>query len=84
MAAEQLGASFSWEAIPDLIAGLRDASPEVRFWCAYAVGFLRTMDALPDLEHLAATDRTKVPGWWTIAREARWAIKQIQLGPWDT
>jgi HEAT repeat protein len=34
--AESLGLSFAYEVTPDLVEGLRDRSPEVRFWSAYA------------------------------------------------
>jgi len=78
MAAEQL--VFSREAIPDLVAGLRDASREVRFWSAYALGEMRADVALPALRRLAARDRTRVPGWWSVAREAKSAITTIERG----
>jgi HEAT repeat protein len=83
MAAEHLAASFTWDAVPDLVAGLRDPTPEVRFWCAYGVGFLRIRSALPRLRRLTAGDYARVPGWWTVKREARWAIEQIAQGPWE-
>jgi HEAT repeat protein len=83
MAAEQLGASFAWVAVPDLIARLRDTTPEVRFWSAYALGFLRVREASRTLERLAKTDYARVPGWWTVKREARWALKEIARGPWE-
>lgn len=83
MAAEHLPASFTWDAVPDLITGLRDPTPEVRFWCAYGMGFLRIRSALPRLRRLAADDYARVPGWWTVKREAWWAIKQIAYGPWE-
>lgn len=82
-AAEQLGASFAWDAVPDLIAGLRDGAPEVRFWSAYGLGFLRVQKASRELKRLAANDYAKVPGWWTVKREARWALKEIARGPWE-
>jgi HEAT repeat protein len=82
MAAEQLG-WFNREAIPDLLAGLRDKTPEVRFWCAYAMGVMRVRSSLPTLRRLAASDYAKVRGWWTVKREANWAIKEIARGPWE-
>jgi len=83
MAAEHLAASFAWDAVPDLITGLGDPEPEVRFWCAYGMGFMRVRSALPRLRRLAAGDYARVPGWWTVKREARWAIEQIAQGPWE-
>jgi len=78
MAAEQL--VFQSTAIPDLMTSLGDASREVRFWSAYALGGGRVREALPALRQLAATDRSRVRGWWSVAREARWAIATIEGG----
>jgi HEAT repeat protein len=78
MAAEHLVHENS--AIPDLMTGLRDASREVRFWSAYALGEGRVNAALPALHNLAARDRSRVRGWWSVAREARWAIATIEGG----
>jgi HEAT repeat protein len=78
MAAEHL--VFVKAAIPDLIRGLRDEAREVRFWCAYALGAGWVKRALPELRRLT-TDRSRVKGWWSIAREARWAIASIEGGP---
>lgn len=77
MAAEQLASFSKFAAIPPLIAALHDPSAEVRFWAAYALGAIGSVEALPDLEQLAATDTASVPGWWSIAREAREAIEHI-------
>jgi HEAT repeat protein len=78
MAAEQL--VYRGEAVPDLIAGLRDSCREVRFWSAYALGEGRVERALPALRRLAAMDRSRVATWWSVAREARWAIATIEAG----
>ena len=70
---------YQRSAIPDLIAGLRDSAPEVRFWSAYALGEGRVRRALPALRRLTK-DRSRVRRWWSIAREARWAIATIEGG----
>ena len=77
MAAEQL--VYRKSAVPDLMAGLRDPSREVRFWCAYALGEGRVRRALPELRRLKG-DRSRVRGMWSIAREVRWAIATIEAG----
>jgi len=77
MAAEHL--VYEKSAIPDLLAALRDRSREVRFWSAYALGEGRVQRALLPLRRLTS-DRALVPGWWSVAREARWAIATIEGG----
>jgi HEAT repeat protein len=64
-----------------LIEHLSDAAPDVRFWCAYAVGELRTKAAVPTLRQLAR-DRSVVPGWWSVGAEARDALAVIAGGTW--
>jgi len=83
-AAESLGGCFASEAIPDLIAALKDQSPEVRFWSAYALGHMKAESALAALESLAASDHALVPGWWSVAREAADSIEIIRSDPWET
>jgi HEAT repeat protein len=84
-AAEALGhlADRLGEREPDvlgaLLHGLRDPSPEVRFWSAFALGNLGDEAAIPALELLAARDEESVPGWWSIRKEANDSIKQILL-----
>jgi HEAT repeat protein len=84
-AAEALGhlADRLGEREPDvlgaLLHGLRDATPEVRFWSAFALGNLGDEAAIPALERLAARDEESVPGWWSIRKEANDSIKQILL-----
>ncbi len=83
-AAESLGGCFASEAIPDLIAALKDQSPEVRFWSAYALGHMKAESALAALESLASSDHAVVPGWWSVAREAADSIEIIRSDPWET
>jgi HEAT repeat protein len=79
--AEALGASFAFDSTPELIVRLRDRSPEVRFWSAYALGFMRAESALPELERLSSGDDAEVPGWWSVSKEAAWAIAEIRDNP---
>ncbi len=79
-AAQQL--VYEKSAIGDLIKALGDSSTEVRFWSAYALGEGRINRALPELRRLTV-DRSRVKGWWSVAREARWAIATIE-GGWTT
>lgn len=63
-----------------LIGGLRDESPEIRFWCAYALGVMRAKAALEELRRVAATDTAMCPRWWRVADEAADAITSIEGG----
>lgn len=64
-----------------LIEHLSDSSADVRFWCAYAVGELRSKKAIPSLRRLAS-DNTVVPRWWQVGVEARDALGVIGGGNW--
>ena len=77
-AAESLALCFAKDAIPDLIAALRDESADVRFWCAYGLGFLKAKSAVPELKRLASEDQAEVPTWGTVSAEAARAIAEIQ------
>jgi HEAT repeat protein len=57
--------------------GLRDPTPEVRFWCAFAAANLELRETRPLLEHLAETDRARIDGWWSVAEEAQWALRVL-------
>lgn len=76
-ACEALGLVGAASAVPALRLCLRDNSAAVRFWAAYALGTLTATDALPDLFHLAKSDRRRVRHHGTVAQEAKWAIDQI-------
>jgi HEAT repeat protein len=58
-------------------AGLRDAAPEVRFWCAFAAGVLGLVEARPQLTRLAGADEAMVEGWWSVGEEAQWALRVL-------
>ena len=64
-----------------LIEHLADPSADVRFWCAYALGTIKAVDAVPALRELAR-DRTMVSGWWRVGTEARDALTFIVQGEW--
>lgn len=78
-AAEALGLLADQAAFEPLLAGLNDASPEVRFWSAYGLACLRNPQALPALEAAADQDTGVVPGWWSVADECRQAIYSIRV-----
>jgi HEAT repeat protein len=61
-----------------LLKELGDASREVRFWCAFALGQMAERRAIPALEQLAATDKRVVRGFWSVAKEAADALKNIR------
>jgi hypothetical protein len=57
-----------------IVAGLRDAEAEVRFWCAFAAGVLDLQESRPHLERLR-DDGAQIEGWWTVGQEADWALR---------
>ena len=61
-----------------LLKGLGDPSKVVRFWCAFALGQMAELRAVPRLERLAATDKRPVRGFHSVAEEAADAIKNIK------
>lgn len=61
-----------------LLLNLKDRSREVRFWCAFALGQMREMKALPALRSLAEGDHRVVQGWWAVSKEAKDAIAEIE------
>jgi HEAT repeat protein len=50
-----------------LINGLDDASMEVRFWSAFALGEMKVRKAANKLERLAAKD-DEVFTWWVVSQ----------------
>lgn len=63
-----------------LLHALHGKSAEVRFWAAFALGKMRVKSSLDGLKKLARNDDTVIPGWWSIAEEARDAITLIEGG----
>jgi HEAT repeat protein len=60
-----------------ITSGLRDPSPDVRFWCAFAAGVLGLAETHPQLEQMAASDGALVEGWWSVGEEATWALRVL-------
>ena len=77
-AAESLGYIGNKKALPVLLGGLDDLSPEVRFWAAFALGHIGASEAIPKLEEIAVKDKSKLQGWGTVGAEASEAIKMIK------
>jgi HEAT repeat protein len=65
-------------AVIPLIGALKDQAVEVRFWAAFALGELGDLRALPELERLAGTDHSVMPGYGAVSDEAADAIQNIQ------
>ena len=76
-AAESLESNHREGSHKILLQNLQDPSKEVRFWCAYSLGELGDPDALTALRKLAKLDHRVVRGWWSVNREANWAIRRI-------
>lgn len=67
----------SRDVIKVIMLGLQDPSAEVRFWSIFALGELKVKKAIRELERVAATDNTILPGWWSVGEEASNALKKI-------
>jgi HEAT repeat protein len=79
-AAESLGSLGDSESVPALVAHLRDRSPEVRLFCAFALGELREPRALSALRRVARTDNGRVRTYGTVGKAALSAIELIRDG----
>jgi HEAT repeat protein len=78
-AAESLGTiDHAANAVPALIAALGDAEAAVRFFAAFALGGIGDPRALEALDRVAATDHALVPGFSSVADEARNAAAHIR------
>ncbi len=81
-AAEALGYLFMFQtgrlALSTLLKELEDPSPEVRFWSVFALGQMGNRKAIPALTEILQEDKAILPGWWSIAKEAKAAIRQIR------
>jgi HEAT repeat protein len=60
-----------------LVDALADPAPEVRFFAAHALGELRVQDAVSALRIISRSDTGQVPGFGTVQREARSALRKI-------
>ena len=79
-AAEALAHCHRKESHDVLLAGLLDPSKEVRFWCAFALGEMGNRQAIPTLKRIVATDKRIVKGWYSVAKEAADAVRNIEKG----
>ena len=77
-AAESLAHNHREKSHGVLLRNLKDPSKEVRFWCAYSLAQMGDGDALIPLRTLAANDHRIVKGFWSVSREAKWALRTIQ------
>jgi HEAT repeat protein len=77
-AAEALAHGHRKRSHSVLLKGLGDASKNVRFWCAFALGEMAERRAVAGLEHLVATDSRIVKGFHSVAKEAADAIQNIR------
>ncbi len=69
-----------WQsAAAAFLAGLKEPSADLRFWCIYALGMLRAEQALPQLREIVQHDRAIAPSNGAeLAAEAEDAIAAIQ------
>lgn len=65
-----------------LAAGLRDPSPEVRFWCLYAVGQARLVSLRGEVERLRDSDENMCPYMWRVCDEASDVLTFFDTGVW--
>ncbi|OCQ90443.1 hypothetical protein BCD64_27610 [Nostoc sp. MBR 210] len=77
---QELPANLYQQALNVIIQGLDDAEAEVRFWSCFAAGAINIQETLPKLELLAQTDKTIVPGWWSVGEEAEDSITLMNGG----
>lgn len=74
-----LGALGDTQAVPVLMAHLKDADPDVRYWCAKALAQLKDKRALPALEIMARADSGSGNGKH-LDETARNAMRVIRNG----
>jgi len=77
-AAEALGVMAARDAVPALITLLSDASPEVRYWAACALGQIGDPASVPALERMAGTDVAVIPHGLSLKEEALDALATIR------
>ena len=65
-------------AVPALVDCLGDSHPEVRFFSVYALGELPEAATVAALRPLARDDHDEVPGWGSIATEAKRVIRALR------
>jgi hypothetical protein len=77
-AAESLAHNHRAKSHHILRVNLNDPSKEVRFWCAFSLSQMADEDALVPLKKLAEKDHRIVKGFWSVSKEANWAMREIQ------
>lgn len=77
-AAEALANMGATSAVVPLMAALRDASIEVRFWAAFALGEVGDLQTVPELKGLASEDTSVLDGWWSVKKECLDSIRRIR------
>lgn len=77
-AAESLACNHRAKSHHIVRANLSDPSKDVRFWCAYSLAQMADHEALIPLKKLTKRDHRVVRGFWSVSREAKWAIRQIR------
>jgi len=77
MAAEALSSIRAISAIPSLVEMLKDESPEVKFWSAFALGCIGDTNVVKPLTELAEAQDFVLPKWGSVREEAQKAIDVI-------
>jgi len=77
-AAESLAHNHRAKSHHILRVNLNDPSKEVRFWCAFSLAQMADEDALVPLKKLAEKDHRVVKGFWSVSKEANWAMREIR------
>jgi hypothetical protein len=81
-AIESVGTSFQHSrrrrrALSQLLPLLAQRDVQIRFWTCYAVACLGDRRDIASLEPLLKDKRLNA-GWWSVRREARWAIECLR------
>jgi len=78
-AAEALAPNHRRKSHDVLLKHLTDSSKDVWFWCAFALGQIAELRAVPALKGLVATDKRTVRGFHSVSKEAEDAIRNIEV-----
>jgi hypothetical protein len=82
-AAERLNMHISQKTIEACLRAIEDASPDVRLWAVYTLGYAASErpvfrdTAIPVLERMLA-DTGVVLGWWPVRREAQARLANLR------
>lgn len=64
-------------ALATVLAGLNHPLGELRFWAAYALGEIGSLEHIPALEALL-DDPAEIPNWWTVGQEVAETIAHLR------